>query len=175
MDREAARGYASASIASLGFEALGSKMMNLAEFIACTLGIRGLGERAPKGTTIRVRGDNKTAMTWAAKRTFKSQHGARAAVVHVVQNVRMGFEVVETEHLPHGKDYDSNWRCNRPSRNLMTWAQVIEADMEEPNPRLNSDMEEWTIPNLEEIIALCDPRGEEGGGIGFISVVLERV
>ena len=34
MDREAARGYASASIASLGFEALGSKMMNLAEFIA---------------------------------------------------------------------------------------------------------------------------------------------
>jgi hypothetical protein len=174
---EVAVGCAAVSLESLGLKEVGSSMMNTVEFIAATLAIRGLVARGERGVSITVRGDNKSAMTWATKGTYKSSLAMRAAVVHVAQNVKAEIEVVEMLHLPHTAEYDYNWRCDLPSRGLATWKQVIERDRHDQvsGSRLNDEMEEWGIPGWEGLVALCDPLSSEAADESFVRRVLETV
>jgi hypothetical protein len=171
---EVAVGCCAVSLVALGFEQVGSGLMNTAEFIAATLGVRGLIAQGVRDTGIKLRGDNKSALAWAHHKSFKSDYAMRAAIVHVAQNVKAGIEVVGTEHLPHTREYDFNWRTDLASRGT-SWNRIRELDGEDKvsGTRLGPEMVEWEIPGAEEVLRLCDPLSRQEGDEAFTRRVLE--
>ena len=170
---EVAMGCYAASLKDMGLSADGSGRMNTAEFIAGTMGIRGLASRITGPAAVRVRGDNTSAMTWAEKSSFKSDYATRAAVVHVAQRVRSAIEVVTQEHLPHTREYDWNWRCDKVSRGECTWTQVMALDRRDSKgSRLDERMVPWEVEGDTAILALCNPN--RGGVVdaAFVASVL---
>ena len=178
-DVEVGVGYCVVDIESLGLNDMEdrSKFMNFAEFLAATLAVRGLIGQGVSDQAVMVRGDNKSALTWATKRSFRSEFASRAAMVHITQNVRSGIEIVAQEHLPHTKTYDYNWRCDLPSRGK-TWDEVFrrdEGDKVTGQRLFREDMTPWEIPDAQRIVELCDPRVGRGDGVSFVREVLETV
>jgi hypothetical protein len=151
--REEARGCATVDISQFGFDESGK--MNTAEFVAATMGIRGLVRQGIRDTGVMLRGDNMSAMTWAHKQSFKSATAFNAACVHVVQGVQHGLDVVAWEHLPHTEAYDYNWRCDYASRGT-AWATILALDKCDPVPRLPHTLPQWELDE-EHILPLCDP------------------
>ena len=174
---EVAVGCYATSLEAMQLTDNGSGRMNTAEFIAGTIGIRGLAQRGVGHVAVRVRGDNVAAMTWAEKSSFKSDFATRAAVVHVAQRIHSSIEVVDKEHLPHTKEYDWNWRCDLRTRDKeMTWAKIVEADTRDPKgSRLDDRMEEWDVEGAEEILELCNPNRAGGVDAEFVAEVLRVV
>jgi hypothetical protein len=178
-DVEVGVGYCVVNIESLGLNKMEdkSKFMNFAEFLAATLAVRGLIGQGVVNQPVMVRGDNKSALTWATKRSYRSEFASRAAMVHITQNVRAGIEVVAQEHLPHTDAYDYNWRCDLPSRGE-TWHEVFERDKLDKvtGQRLHREnMRQWEIPDAQRIVGLCDPSVGRGDGVEFVRDVLESV
>ena len=128
----------------MGLSADGSGQMNCAEFIAGTIGIRGIAQHITGSVAAALREDNKAAMTWAERFSFKSEFATRAAIVQVAQRVRSGIEVVDHEHLPHTKEYDCNWRTDKKTREKdCTWARILKMDQQDPRgSRLDARMVE---------------------------------
>ena len=174
---EVALGCFAGSLESMGFRADGSGRMNCAEFIAGTIGVRGLAQHVTGPVAVAVRGDNKAAMTWVERSTFKSAYATRAAIVQVAHRVRSGIEVVDQEHLPHTKAYDSNWRCDKKTRgHEYTWARILEMDKQDPRgSRLDDRMVEWEIDGVDDILALCNPNQSEPIDADFVARVLAAV
>ena len=151
-------------------------MMNTAEFIAGTLGVRGLSRHTDEPTAVRVRGDNRAAMKWARTSSYKTIHAVRAAVVHVAQRTKCGLEVTEAEHLPHTKAYDYNWRCDWASRGR-SWSDILAADRRDTitGRRLHENVPVWEVDDLGSILALCGPRRPGGVDDDFVREVLDTV
>ena len=170
---EVAVGRFACSLEGLNLE---NRMMNTAEFIAGTLGVRGLAQHTSKPTAVRVRGDNRAAMKWARTSSYKTVHAVRAAVVHVAQRTKCGIEVTESEHLAHTKAYDYNWRCDWASRGK-SWSDIVEKDRRDTitGRRLHDEVPEWGVDNLEGILNLCGPRRPEGVDDIFVRAVLDTV
>jgi hypothetical protein len=179
-DVEVGVGYCVVNIESLGLNGMDdrSKFMNFAEFLAATLAVRGLIGQGVTNQPVMVRGDNMAALTWATKKSFRSEFASRTAMVHITQNVRAGIEIVVKEHLPHLDAYDYNWRCDLPSRGK-TWDDVFERDKDDKitGQRLHREnMTPWEIPDAQRILELCDPRvGRGDDGVAFVRRVLETV
>jgi len=178
-DVEVGVGYCVVNIESLELNGMEdkSKFMNFAEFLAATLAVRGLVAQGITNQPVMVRGDNRAALTWATKKSFRSEFASRTAMVHITQNVRAGIEIVAQEHLPHTKAYDHNWRCDVPSRGG-SWAEVFKRDKGDKitGQRLfEEQMTQWEIPDAGRIVRLCDPRGGRGEGVAFVREVLETV
>ena len=131
-------------------------MMNFVEFLAGTIGIKALADRGVRNEGVKVRGDNKAAMKWAKDKTFKSDRAGRVAISHVMMTARSGIDVVASEHLPHGKHYDWNWRTDWLSRGK-TMEEVRAQDKADPPSRLGNEWREWEIEGVESWIDLCDP------------------
>ena len=161
-DREVAVGCGSADISFWGLRNQGSKMMNTVESLAQTLAIRTMAQQGISDTPITVRGDNKAAMTWATKRSFKGEMAARIAMYHVLQNVSSGFDIVGMIHLPHTDKYDWNWRCDFKSRLSHTWEEIFELDQTDSMGSRFSDgnPEIWETENLAEWLETIRP-GED--------------
>ena len=85
--------------------------------------------------------------------------------------------MVDQEHLPHTKEYDSNWRCDKKTRgNEYSWARILEIDKQDPRVnRLDERMVEWEIEGVDDILALCNPNQAEPIDADFVSRVLEAV
>ena len=159
---ETAVGGCAVSLTRWEWEGEGSGMMNFVEILAGTIGIKALADRGVRNVAIKVRGDNKAAMTWAKDRTFRSDRAGKVAIGHVMLTVRAGIDVVAAEHLPHGKHYDWNWRADWLSRRR-TMAEVRAQDAQDPPSRLGNEWIEWEVEGVDEWVTLCDPlSGEEG-------------
>ena len=85
--------------------------------------------------------------------------------------------MVDQEHLPHTKEYDSNWRCDKKTRgNEYSWARILEIDKQDPRVnRLDERMVEWEIEGEDDIVALCNPNQSEPIDADFVARVLEAV
>ena len=79
------------------------------------------------------------------------------------------YDVVETEHLAHGEDYDENWKCDMLSRGRAL-SEVIRKDDTLGERKLSNRMRDWSedlakYGRVQELLATCDPRvklDEEG-------------
>ena len=158
-DRETAVGCGSADISHWGLRNQGSKMMNTIESLAQTLAIRTMAQQGITDTPITVRGDNKAAMTWATKRSFKGEMAARIAIYHVLQNISSGFDIVGMIHLPHTTQYDWNWRCDYKSRFSHTWEEIFLLDKTDiMGPRFaHGNPEVWETENLADWLETIRP------------------
>ena len=154
--REIAVGGCAINLSQRGWADEGSGLMNFVEFLAGTIGIKALADRGIRNEGVKIRGDNKAAMKWAKDKTFKSDRAGRVAISHVMMTARSGIDVVASEHLPHGKHYDWNWRADWLSRGR-TMEDVRTQDKADPPSRLGNEWREWEIEGVETWIDLCDP------------------
>ena len=149
--------------------------MNTLELMAATVGILKLKEQGARNVAIRVKGDNMSAMDWAEKKGFRSTFAQKISIAFMALSVEAGIEVVEKVHLPHTKKYDHNWRTDKPSRHLMTWDEVREADRTDvvTGRRLGGQMEEWDMTRAVHLCEMCDPMEGRRSDEFFIKKVLE--
>ena len=152
-----------------------SGLMNTLELMAATVGILKLKEQGARDVAIRVKGDNMSAMDWAEKKGFRSTFAQKTSIAFMALSVESGMEVVEKVHLPHTKKYDHNWRTDKPSRHLMTWDEVKEADRTDvvTGRRLGGSMEEWDMRRAAYLCEMCDPMEERRSDEFFVKKVLE--
>ena len=116
-----------------------------------------------------------SAMDWAEKKGFRSTFAQKISIAFMALSVEAGIEVVEKVHLPHTKKYDHNWRTDKPSRHLMTWDEVREADRTDvvTGRRLGGQMEEWDMKRAVYLCEMCDPMEGRRSDEFFIKKVLE--
>jgi hypothetical protein len=119
---------------------------NTAEFIAAVLGMRGLSKLGYEGCPVLLRGDSKSALSWAYTDRFRSDLVGPAASVFILQNIASGNEVVDHQHLPAAR----NWRADGLSR-----GKSLDFLVEE-DPSLAGVP--WIELDAQELVLLCDPR-----------------
>jgi hypothetical protein len=153
---ELAMGCWAASLEEWGL--VDSGFMNSLEFLAQNVGILGLLQRGVSKASIKARGDNLTALAWGRERRYRGEKSDHTAIAQVAMLGRMGSDITETQHLPHTKLYDFNWRCDVMCRFLMSWRELRQRDKLDPlGSRLGEEMVEWTIEGEESFLELCRP------------------
>ena len=154
-----------------------SGYMNSLEFLAQNIGVLGLLQRGVKNTAIKARGDNLTALAWGRDRRYRGEKSDSAAMAQVAMLGKMNADITETQHLPHTKEYDWNWRCDQRCRFLMSWEEILLKDRTDREaPRLQGgEMREWLIHGEREFLELCRPSrswdGSQGEADGFIKEI----
>ena len=153
---ELAMGCWAASLEEWGL--VESGFMNSLEFLAQNVGILGLLQRGVSKASIKARGDNLTALAWGRERRYRGEKSDHTAIAQVAMLGRMGSDITETQHLPHTKLYDYNWRCDFMCRFLMSWQELRQRDkLDSWGSRLGEEMVEWTIEGEESFLELCRP------------------
>ena len=170
---EVAVGCGAVDLRNKGYE--NSGLMNTLELMAATVGLWKLKERGVRKASIRVRGDNMTAMEWAENGGFRSEYAQKTSIAFTAISVEAGLEVVDKTHLPHTKKYDNNWRTDQPSRHKMTWGQVRAEDQRDKitGSRLGEKMEEWSMETAAHLCEMCDPMQEGRTDEFFVRKMLE--
>ena len=150
-----------------------SGFMNALEFLAQTLGLIGLAQRGVQNVAVRVRGDNRAALTWGTERRFRGEASDATAITQVIGCTLAQLDVTEAVHLPHRKVYDYNWRCDQLCRGEK-WQDILARDAEDPitGPRLHPQIPEWEIRGGEELLECCRPtRVWEGSRDDFTEII----
>ena len=135
-----------------------SSNQNLSEFLAGPiLGIRALHKMGRTPCAVRLRGDSKTAISWANKGSFRSDRLLNAATLFVLQCQLLDVTVVDCVHLPKelntAADYLSRNRDSVSSlADFMTGDAVLSRSAEMYRGLKEVDVEE------SRVLALCDPR-----------------
>jgi hypothetical protein len=147
-ERDTLIGSSVIDISSLGFGSE-AKYQNSAEFLATILGIEGLKELSIITTSIHLRGDSITALTWASTEKFKGDLVSNAASVFILQGILTGVSVGGVTHLPA----EDNWRTDFLSRGG-TIEELLIKDPTLDKPKIVH------IHKQKEILALCNPKRE---------------
>ena len=129
---------------------------NCAEFISVTVGVIGAIILGFDVSSVLLKGDSVTALTWAEDGRFKSDNVTNAATVFTMVCATKGFHVVGTELVTSA----DNWMCDGLSRREPSepWGQLMERTFKN-----HSDCripQEITLDGMEEVLNLCDPRLE---------------
>ena len=140
-------GGCSLDITFLGFNG-DPAYQNTAEFIAATMGVRGLAAfSGVSNASVEFRGDSVSALTWAFKRGVRSELASNASVVFALQCMELGIEISGTSHLSS----EENWRTDMLSRGSCM------ADV----GKLDSRFANGAVPSVcldaGRALQLCDP------------------
>lgn len=150
---EVARGVGAVSLLFLGFGD-DSSYQNLAEFIGAILAVIGQVALGHAGSSLALRGDSVTALTWAITERPRGTIVTNAAMVWTLLCVSADVDVREVTHIA-GEDND---KCDRLSRRGAQPPRSLEnevADMAIGEPEIVDLM---AIPGVRTILELCDPR-----------------
>jgi hypothetical protein len=140
-------GGRSLDIGSLGFGSDAS-YQNTAEFIAATLGIRGLSAFLwTPDESVELRGDSITALTWGRKRGVRSPLATNASVLFALQCLAMKVDIGTVTHIPA----EENWRADKLSRGV-----TIEG-LSKMDESIRIDDLGTVDLKADRALALCDP------------------
>ena len=146
-DTESLVGGCAVDLSCLGFGE-DSSYQNTAEFIALTLGIRGVCRLGMAPCAVHVRGDSTTALTWSEKGNVRSDLAANTATMFIIQNLRRGVRISGYNHLPK----ELNVAADTLSRDLK--AVPLLADLLSDNRFRN--IREVSLAE-SHFLALCNP------------------
>jgi hypothetical protein len=139
-------GCFSLDIENLGF-GTDASYQNTAEFIAATLGIRGLTAFGwTPNESVELRGDSITALTWGRKRGVRSPLATNASVLFTLQCLAMKVDIGGVTHIPA----EENWRADKLSRG-MTVEGLAEIDKS-----IQIDSLRTIDLTPDQALALCD-------------------
>ena len=125
-----------------------ARYQNCAEFIVVIIALR-LARRAGLNVLrVRLRGDNKSMLSWAGTLKFHGTQVTAAACVYTFQSIIYNVEWVETEHLEGKK----NVRADKISRKV-PWAEIVAA-----HPELATCLRWRPDACTEKLVLHCDPR-----------------
>ena len=150
---EVARGDGAVSLEFLGFGD-DSSYQNLAEFIGAILAVVGQVALGCAGSSLALRGDSVTALTWAITERPRGTIVTNAAMVWTLLCVSTDVDVREVTHIA-GED---NENCDRLSRRGTKPQRPLEEDvagMEIGKPEIIELIE---IPGVKKLLELCDPK-----------------
>lgn len=138
-----------------GFKFQGNPaFQNCAEFIGVVIGVIGALENGWDTSAIWLRGDSKTAVTWAESGRFRSERILQAATVMSVIGASYNVNIEETELITSEENWlsdgQSRWDGREDWRSLMRRVGGTSEDL--------AEMKEVKIKNLEHLLELCDPR-----------------
>jgi hypothetical protein len=174
---EVAVGCFAVNLEHLGM-GMDSSFQNCCEFMAVTLGVRGLAQRGVQGVGVHIRGDSMSALCWADKEAFHSDLVGNASMVFVAGNIRSKIEVVRREHWPAARNHRADHLSRGGTRSsLLELDRAVVPILDERNgeitnmwdgvvdgPRLTEELEEWDLDE-QRILSLCSPtlllEGEE--------------
>lgn len=123
-----------------------ASFQNCAEFITAVVAIRTAHLCGCDVTSLLLRGDSVTALSWAEESHFSSVRVTQAATVYVFATTLYRVARIDTEHKPKV----TNTRADDLSRGML-WCEAQEKYKElRGRPLLETD--------AEELILLCDPR-----------------
>jgi len=125
-----------------------SSYQNTAEFIALTLGIRGVCCLGLAPCSVHVRGDSTTALTWSEKGNVRSDRALNTATLFMMQNISQGVTISGRTHL--NKEF--NVAADTLSRDLYSLSRL--ADL--LHDQRFSNIKEVPL-RASEFLALCDP------------------
>jgi hypothetical protein len=146
-------GVGAVDLTLLGF-GVDSSFQNLSEYIGAILAVIGHVVLGLSGSSIALRGDSVTALTWAITERPRGSIVTNAAMVWTLLCIAADTNVREVTHIPG----EENERCDRLSRRgLNPLISVVEeaADMGITGARVIEMNEDEAIRG---IIELCDPR-----------------
>lgn len=129
---------------------------NCAEFISVTAGVIGAIMMGLDVSSVLLKGDSVTALSWAEGGRFKSDNVMNAATVFTMVCVIHGVHVVGTELVTS----EENWMCDGLSRREPgeSWVALMKR-MGLENPVFTS-LTEINLDGMESVIDLCNPKLE---------------
>jgi hypothetical protein len=131
-----------------------SSFQNLSEYIGAILAVLGQVMMGMSGSSIALRGDSVTALTWAITERPRGVIVTKAAMIWTLLCIATDINVREITHIPG----EENERCDRLSRRGPDSALSISdeaAEMGMPGVRvldMNGDH------SVMSVIEMCDPR-----------------
>lgn len=143
-------GVSAVDLMRLGF-GVDSSFQNLSEYIGAILAVIGEVVLGLSGSSIALRGDSVTALTWAITERPRGVIVTNAAMVWTLLCIATDINVKEITHIPG----EENERCDRLSRRGCSPAISIAeeaAEMGMPGVRVIEMNEDDTIM---DIIGLC--------------------
>jgi hypothetical protein len=160
---EEVQGVSAVDFTLLGF-GVDSSFQNLSEFIGAILAVVGQVILGFSGSSLALRGDSVTALTWAITERPRGVIVTNAAMVWTLLCIAADINVKEVTHIS-GEDND---KCDRLSRrgaesNMSISEEAAEMGM--PGVRVVDLSGDETVMG---IIGLCDPRRELGSEQQFI-------
>lgn len=130
-----------------------SSFQNLAEFIGAILAVIGHVVLGHTGSSLALRGDSVTALTWAITERPRGSIVTNAAMVWTQLCVATDIDIQEVTHIA-GID---NGNCDRLSRRGTTPNKSIEREVLEMGLQGATVVDLNRIESVMEILALCDP------------------
>lgn len=163
---EVARGVSAVDLSFLGF-GVDSSNQNLAEYIGAILAVIGQVMLGCHGTSIALRGDSVTALTWTMTERPRGVRVTNASMVWTLLCIAAGVEVKEVTHIA-GEDND---KCDRLSRR---WdlgrrpTMTVAEEASEMGLGRAEILEMESDSTIRGIIELCDPRTDLNSETEFI-------
>jgi hypothetical protein len=132
-----------------------SSYQNCSEYITIILGVVGAIAMGWDTSAIEIMGDSETALRWADSGRFKSNNVINAATVMSVLCATKDVHFMDSKHIPK----EQNWHADMFSRTEEgeTWNQLVRR-MRTRDDEIPLNLKEVKIPNLDELLDLCDPR-----------------
>ena len=149
-------GGAAVDLRSLNF-GWDSSFQNCSEYITIIIGVVGAILMGWDTSAIEIMGDSETALRWADSGRFKSDNVINAATVMSVICASKDVHFMDSKHIPK----EENWHADMFSRTEEgeTWEQLVRR-MRRRDPDIPRNLLQVNIPNLSELLDLCDPRRE---------------
>jgi hypothetical protein len=163
---EVARGVSAVDLSFLGF-GVDSSNQNLAEYIGAILAVIGQVMLGCHGTSIALRGDSVTALTWTMTERPRGVRVTNASMIWTLLCIAAGVEVKEVTHIA-GEDND---KCDRLSRRWDLGRRPTMTVTEEANEMglgRAEILEMESDSTIRGIIELCDPRTDLNSESEFI-------
>jgi hypothetical protein len=123
-----------------------SAFQNTAEFLAIVVGLAVLANKGQRGSGVRLRGDSRSSLKWAATQRFRPGPSRKAAMAFVAIGTRFGFSVEEAEHIKGV----TNVQCDKMSRHCSPTHPEVglpETVVLEPSQ----------VPVVVDLLRACDP------------------
>ena len=146
-------GVGAVDLTMLGFGA-DSSFQNLSEYIGATLAVIGQVVLGLSGSSIALRGDSVTALTWAITERPRGSIVTNAAMVWTLLCIATDVNVREVTHIPGA----GNGRCDRLSRRGLSPSISIAEEAAEMGIIGARVIEMNGDESIMSIIKLCDPR-----------------
>lgn len=163
---EVARGVSAVDLSFLGF-GVDSSNQNLAEYIGAILAVIGQVMLGCHGTSIALRGDSVTALTWTMTERPRGVRVTNASMVWTLLCIAAGVEVKEITHIA-GEDND---KCDRLSRRWdlgKSPSMTVAEEAREMGLERAEILEMELDSSIRGIVELCDPRTDLNSESQFI-------
>ena len=149
---EVAIGVCSMSITELGFQS-DSSFQNLSEFLGALVAVIGFKHLPVRGSTLALRGDSITALTWAVTELPRGVIVSNAAMVWTALCIAADVNVSDVTHIAG----ENNNRCDWLSRRPGSAGRLSDEEVSDIGIGGTTILNLGEDPGVQQILRCCSP------------------